>query len=172
MINYHDKEWGTPLHDDKKLFEALVLDAHQAGLSWKTILNKRKNYRKAFDGFDFIKVAKYDSKKIVSLMQNAGIVRNKLKIEATIINAQKFLEIRKEFGSFDKYVWSFVGNKPIKNKFRSIKDIPATTEISDKLSKDLKKRGFKFVGSTMCYAMMQGIGMVNDHTTNCFRRSR
>ncbi|MFH1770698.1 MAG: DNA-3-methyladenine glycosylase I [archaeon] len=169
MEKYHDEEWGKPLHDDTRLFEALILDGAQAGLSWQTILNKRENYRKAFDNFDAEKIAKYNNKKVEELMQNTGIIRNRLKINSAIGNAKAFLEIQKEFGSFDKYLWSFVGGKPIKNKFKTWKDVPATSKESDALSKDMKKRGFKFVGSTIVYAAMQGVGMVNDHEVSCFR---
>lgn len=169
MIRYHDKEWGVPVHNDKKLFEFLVLEGFQAGLSWRTILHKRENFRKAFDNFDFNKVVTYDKRKINSLLNDAGIVRNKLKIEAAIINAKAFLLVRKEFGTFDKYIWSYVKGKPIKNKFRSLKELPARTELSDLISKDLKKLGFKFVGSTIIYAHMQATGMVNDHLKTCFR---
>ena len=168
-VKYHDKEWGVPVHNDRLLFEFLILEGAQAGLSWSTILKKRENYRKAFDKFDYKKIAKYSSKKVKELLNNEGIVRNKLKINATILNAQKFIEIQKEFGSFDKYLWSFVNHKPIKNKFKTLKEIPASTEISDKLSKDLKDRGFKFVGTTIIYAFMQAVGMVNDHIVSCYR---
>jgi len=166
---YHDKEWGVPVHDDRKLFEMLNLEGAQAGLSWITILRKRENYRKAFDNFDPKKIVKYDSKKVKQLLANEGIVRNRLKIAAVISNAKSFLEVQKEFGSFDKYIWQFVNGKPIINKRKSIKDIPATTPESDAMSKDLKKRGFKFVGSTICYAFMQACGLVNDHEVKCFR---
>ena len=169
MIKYHDNEWGVPLHNDKKLFEFLILEGFQAGLSWRTILHKRENFRKAFDKFDFNKVAKYDRRKINSLLKNEGIIRNKLKIEAAITNAKAFLQVRKEFGTFDKYIWSFVNGKPIQNKFKSLKQIPAKTKLSDKISEDLKKRGFKFVGSTIVYAHMQATGMVNDHIVSCYR---
>lgn len=169
LIKYHDKEWGVPLHNDRKLFEFLVLEGFQAGLSWLTILKKRENFRKAFDNFDFNKVAKYDKRKINSLLKDAGIIRNRLKIEGTVANAKAFIEIRKEFGTFDKYIWSFVNGKPVQNKFKSLNEIPAKTELSDKISTDLKKRGFKFVGSTIVYAHMQATGMVNDHTLKCFR---
>lgn len=169
MIKYHDKEWGTPVHKDKKLFEFLLLEGMQAGLSWSTILNKRENFRKAFNNFDFNKVAKYNKRKINSLLKDAGIIRNKLKIESAVTNAKAFLEVRKEFGTFDKYIWRFVDGKPINNKLKSLKNIPAKTKLSDELSKDLKMRGFKFVGSTIVYANMQAIGMVNDHTIDCFR---
>jgi len=171
MIKYHDKEWGIPLHNDKKLFEFLILEGFQAGLSWRTILHKRENFRKAFDNFDFNKIAKYNRKKINSLLKNEGIIRNKLKIEAAIINAKAFLQVRKEFGTFDKYIWSFINGKPIDNKFKSLKELPAKTKLSDKISEDLKKRGFKFVGSTIVYAHMQATGMVNDHVEGCFRHN-
>ena len=167
---YHDQEWGVPLKDDDHaLFEFLILETFQAGLSWITILRKRENFRKAFDNFDYKKIATYKQQKIDTLLLDAGIVRNKLKINATISNAIAFMEVQKEFGSFSNYIWGFVDHKPIKNAFKSYKDAPATTEISDKLSKDLKKRGFKFVGSTVMYATMQAIGMVNDHEVGCFR---
>jgi len=166
---YHDEEWGVPVHDDRKLFEFLVLDAFQAGLSWLTILKKRENFRKAFDDFDALKIAKYDEKKIQSLMKDEGIIRNKLKIAATIDNAASFLQIVKQFGSFDKYIWQFTDYKTIQNKWTSMKEIPATSKESDAMSIDLKKRGFRFVGSTICYAFMQAAGMINDHTVNCFR---
>jgi DNA-3-methyladenine glycosylase I len=169
MIDYHDKEWGVPLHDDKKLFEFLVLESMQAGLSWEIVLKKRENYRKALNGFDVKRIAKYTSKDIARLMKNEGIIRNRLKIEAVINNAQRFIEVQKEFKTFDNYIWQFVRNRPIKNKLRSLKDMPAKTEVSDVMSRDLKKRGFKFVGSTICYAHMQATGMVNDHLTTCFR---
>ena len=169
MIKYHDKEWGVPLHNDKNLFEFLVLEGFQAGLSWRTVLYKRENFRKAFDNFDYNKVAKYDWRKINSLLRNEGIIRNKLKIEGAIANAKAFLQVRKEFGTFDKYIWRFVNGKPIHNKFKSLKELPARTELSDKISEDLKKRGFKFVGSTIVYAHMQATGMVNDHIVSCYR---
>jgi len=168
-IKYHDTEWGVPVHNDKKLFEFLLLEGFQAGLSWRTILYKRQNFRQAFDNFDFNKVAKYDKRKFNSLMKDAGIIRNKLKIESAVKNAKAFIEVRKEFGTFDKYIWGFVDGKPIKNKFKSLKELPARTELSDIISKDLKKRGFNFVGSTIIYAHMQATGMVNDHLTTCFR---
>ncbi len=168
MINYHDNEWGRPVHDDKRHFEFLILEGAQAGLSWSTVLKKREGYRKAFSNFDPLKVAKYDSKKIEKLILNPEIVRNRLKIESTVNNAKQFLKAQKEFRSFDAYAWQFVGGKPIINRRKSIKDIPATTPESDAFSKDLKKRGFKFVGSTIIYAHMQAVGMVNDHTTDCF----
>ena len=171
MESYHDTEWGVPLHDDKKLFEFFVLDAFQAGLSWKTVLHKRENFRKAFDNYDINKIQNYDAKKIHSLMQDAGIIRNRQKIEATIINAKKFLEVKKEFGSFDKFIWQFTEGKPMKNKWKSIKELPAKTPHSDAMSLELKSRGFKFVGSTICYAFMQASGMVNDHQVDCFRYS-
>jgi DNA-3-methyladenine glycosylase I len=167
MQKYHDKEWGKPVHDDKLLFEFLVLESAQAGLSWSTILNKRENYRKAFHHFDYKKIAKYGEKDVARLMNNAGIIRNRLKINATITNAQKFMDVQKEFGSFSKYMWSFVNNKPIVNKIKSIKDIPATSKESDAFSKNLKARGFKFMGSTIVYAHMQAVGMVNDHELDC-----
>lgn len=165
---YHDEEWGKPLHDEYKLFEFLILEGAQAGLSWLTVLKKRENYRKAFDGFNPEKVAKYDEEKVSVLLNNKGIIRNKLKINSAIRNAQVFLDIQKEFGSFDAYIWGFVNGKPIQNKYMSIKDVPAKTDLSDKISKDLKKRGMNFVGSTIVYAFMQAIGMVNDHTSDCF----
>ncbi len=169
-VKYHDEEWGQPMHDDKVLFEFLVLESFQAGLSWLTILKKRENFRKAFAGFDVKKVAKFDQKKFDTLMQDAGIVRNRLKIEAAINNAQRFMEIQKEFGSFDKYVWSFVGGKPLKNSLKSTRDIQPKTAISDAMSKDMGKRGFKFRGSTICYAFMQAVGMVNDHVDDCWKK--
>jgi DNA-3-methyladenine glycosylase I len=169
LLRYHDTEWGVPLHSDKKLFEFLILEGFQAGLSWLTILRKRENFRKAFDEFDFDKVAKYDPRKINSLLQDSGIIRNKLKIESAVSNARAFIEIRKKFGTFDKYIWKFIGNKPICNRFESLKEIPARTDLSDFISKDLKKRRFKFVGSTIVYAHMQATGMVNDHIKSCFR---
>lgn len=169
MIEYHDKEWGVPLHNDKKLFEFFVLDAFQAGLSWAIVLNKRKGFEKVFLGFDYKKVARFTEKDVQRLKNDAGIVRNELKIRAAITNAQKFLEIQKEFGSFDKFIWKFVNYKPIKNKFKTIKELPATSSVSDAMSKELKERGLKFVGSTICYAFMQAVGMVNDHTRDCFR---
>ncbi|NWF49963.1 MAG: DNA-3-methyladenine glycosylase I [Ignavibacteriaceae bacterium] len=168
-IDYHDKEWGVPVRNDKKLFEFLILEGMQAGLSWLTILRKRENFRIAFDNFDFNKVALYDNKKITSLLKNDGIIRNRLKIEAAVINAKAFIQIRKEFGTFAKYIWQFVNNTPLQNKFKALKEIPARTTLSDKISKDLKGRGFKFVGSTIIYAHMQATGMVNDHTVDCFR---
>ena len=167
--DYHDNEWGVPLHDDQMLFEFLILEGAQAGLSWITILKKRNNYRKAFDNFDPNVVAKYDDKKVAELLQNEGIIRNKLKINAAIKNAQAFLEVQKEFGSFDKYIWSFTDGKTIKNAWKNLSEVPAVTDEATTMSKDLKKRGFKFVGPTICYAFMQACGMVNDHTTECFR---
>jgi DNA-3-methyladenine glycosylase I len=169
MIKYHDKEWGVPLHNDKKIFEFLILEGFQAGLSWKTILHKRENFRRAFDNFDFNKIAKYNKRKINSLLKDAGIIRNKLKIEGAVTNAIAFLKVRKEFGTFNNYIWSFVGGKPILNKFKSLKELPAKTKLSDKISDDLRRRGFKFVGSTIVYAHMQATGMVNDHVVDCFR---
>lgn len=169
MKYYHDKEWGVPVHDDRKLFEFLILEGVQAGLTWLTVLQKRENYRKAFDNFDANKIAKYDKKKIDDLLSNKGIIRNRLKVAATIQNAKSFLEVQKEFGSFDKYLWQFVNNKTRRNRFISLKDIPPKTKESDAMSKNLLKRGFKFVGSTICYAFMQATGMVNDHTKDCFR---
>lgn len=166
---YHDKEWGIPVYDDETIFEFLVLETFQAGLSWITILRKRENFRKAFDGFDYKKIAHYGEDKIQELLQNPGIIRNKLKVRATVTNAQLFIKIQKEFGSFSKYIWGFVDGKPIQNKVEDYKKAPATTEISDRLSKDLKKRGFKFVGPTVVYAHMQATGMVNDHEVSCFR---
>lgn len=168
-VAYHDREWGVPLHDDGKLFELLVLEGFQAGLSWKTILHKRENFRKAFDGFDARKVAGYGESKIQSLLADAGIIRNRLKIRGAVRNAEAFLRIQEESGSFDKYIWSFVKGRPVKNKLKSIGDYPASTALSDRLSKDLKARGFTFVGTTVCYAHMQSCGMVNDHTVDCFR---
>jgi DNA-3-methyladenine glycosylase I len=168
-IAYHDTEWGVPQHDDRTLFEFLILEGAQAGLSWSTILKKRENYRAAYDGFDARRIAKYDDRKVAALLADAGIVRNRLKVAASIQNARAFLAVQKEFGSFDKYVWGLVGGKPRQNARASIKDLPARTPESDTVSKDLLRRGFKFVGSTICYAFMQAVGMVNDHTTDCFR---
>lgn len=167
---YHDEEWGKPVYDDDTIFEFLILESFQAGLSWMTILRKRENFKKAFDNFNYKKIAKYSDDKIEELMQNSGIVRNKLKILATITNAQKFMEVQKEFGSFSNYIWAFVDGKPIINQPNTLKEVPATTEISDKLAKDLKKRGFKFMGSTVVYAHMQATGMVNDHVNDCFTK--
>jgi DNA-3-methyladenine glycosylase I len=169
MLKYHDTEWGVPLHDDRKLFEFLVLDAFQAGLSWAIVLKKRENFRKAFGNFDAAKIAKFDKKRVAKLLKNDGIIKNRLKIEATVTNAQKFLEVKKEFGSFDKYIWQFTDYQTICNGFKSLKQLPAKTPESDAMSQDLKQRGFKFVGSTICYAFMQAAGMVNDHTIDCFR---
>lgn len=169
LTKYHDTEWGVPLHNDRKLFEFLILEGFQAGLSWLTILRKRENFRKAFDKFDFNKVANYEQQKIDSLLQDSGIIRNKLKIESAVTNAKAFIGVRKEFGSFNKYIWGFTGGKPIQNEFESLEEIPAKTELSDFISKDLIKRGFKFVGSTIVYAHMQATGMVNDHIKSCFR---
>ncbi|MEK9627940.1 MAG: DNA-3-methyladenine glycosylase I [Nitrospinota bacterium] len=168
-IKYHDEEWGVPVHDDITLFEFLILEGAQAGLSWTTILNKPENYRKVYKKFDPKKVARFNKEKQQQLLNDKGIVRNRLKVAASVTNALAFLKVQKEFGSFDKYIWQFVGGKPKKNKWKSLKQIPATTPESDAMSKDLKKRGFKFVGSTICYAFMQATGMVNDHTTDCFR---
>jgi DNA-3-methyladenine glycosylase I len=169
-IEYHDKEWGRPVHDDRVLFEFLILEGAQAGLSWDTILNKRENYRAALDRFDVTRIARYDDKRVAALLSNEGIVRNRLKISATIDNAKAFLKVQKEFGSFDRYIWSFVGGKPIVNTWRSLKELPASTLESDLMSKDLKKRGFRFVGSTIMYAFMQACGLVNDHSIDCFVR--
>ncbi len=169
MLKYHDEEWGMPVHDDKELFEFLVLESAQAGLTWQTILNRREGYREAFLGFDFHKVAKMNDKDVERLMQDTGIIRNRLKIKSTITNAQNFIKIIEEFGSFDKYIWSFVGGKQIVNKYNGLSEMPANTEISDKMSADLKARGFKFVGSTIMYAFMQAAGLVNDHVVDCFR---
>ncbi len=168
-ITYHDKEWGRPQHNDQKLFEFLILEGAQAGLSWSTILKRRTGYRKAFSDFDVLAVSKYNQKRVEKLLKDESIIRNKLKINSAINNAKQFLKIQEEFGSFDNYLWGFVNHKPIKNKFKKLSDLPATTKISEKLSRDLKKRGFNFVGPTICYALMQAIGMVNDHTVNCFR---
>jgi DNA-3-methyladenine glycosylase I len=171
-VKYHDEEWGVPLHDDRRLFEMLTLEGAQAGLSWITILRKRPAYRKAFDNFDPRKVARYDAKKKRALMADAGIVRNRLKIDSTITNARAFLDVQKEFGSFDAYIWQFVGGKPVDNRRRTMKDVPASTPESDAMSKDLKKRGFRFVGTTICYAFMQATGMVNDHIAGCMARRK
>lgn len=172
MLKYHDEEWGVPLHDDKKLFEFLVLEGFQAGLSWQIVLNKRENFRQAFDKFNPEIVAQYKQEKLDELVQDKSIVRNKMKIAACVNNAQRFLEVQQEFGSFDKYMWSFVAYKPIVNRFKSMSELPAKTELSDKISLDLKKRGFKFVGSTVIYAHMQATGMVNDHLVDCFRYTK
>ncbi len=170
MVEYHDKEWGVPVYDDRLIFEFLSLEAAQAGLSWHTVLKKRENYRKAFENFEPGKVAKFNQTKIEKLLQNPGIIRNRLKIESTVNNALRFLEVQKEFGSFSKYIWGFVGSKPRINAVRKLADYPAVSPDSDALSKDLKKRGFKFLGSTICYAHMQATGLVNDHSLDCFRR--
>ena len=169
MQNYHDREWGVPVHGDRRLFEFLLLEGAQAGLSWTTILNKRENYRRAFDQFDPAMVARYTEADIERLLADSGIVRNKLKVRAAVTNAQRFLEVQREFGSFDAYVWRFVGGQPLVHRFKSLTEFPAKTSESDALSKDLLKRGFKFVGSTICYAFMQAVGMVNDHTVDCYR---
>jgi DNA-3-methyladenine glycosylase I len=166
---YHDKEWGVPLHSDRKLFEFLILEGVQAGLSWITVLKKRKTYREVFDQFDFNKVAKYKEARIQSLLQNPGIIRNQLKVRAAVKNAKAYIQVREEFGSFNKYIWQFTDGKTIQNSWKSLKEIPAQTEISELMSKDLKKRGFTFVGPTICYAFMQAIGMVNDHVVICYR---
>jgi DNA-3-methyladenine glycosylase I len=168
-IEYHDNEWGVPVHDDRKIFEMLVLEGAEAGLNWLTVLRKRENYRKAFDNFNPRKVAKYGSKKFQELLANEGIIRNKLKIRSAIQNARAFLQVQKEFGSFDAYIWQFVGGKPIHNSWKSLSDLPAQTAESEAMSKDLKRRGFSFVGPTICYAHMQATGMVNDHVVTCFR---
>ncbi|MDO8537960.1 MAG: DNA-3-methyladenine glycosylase I [archaeon] len=172
MQKYHDLEWGKPLHDDRKLFEFFVLDAFQAGLSWSTVINKRKNFEKAFHNFDAKKIAKYSQKDVKRLLSDAGIIRNRLKIEATIINAQKFLEIKNEFGSFDKFIWKFSNGKPIQNNFKKLSQLPSKTKLSDEMSEELKEKGFRFVGSTICYAFMQASGMVNDHSIECFRHKQ
>ncbi len=169
MIDYHGHEWGVPLHDDNLLFEFLILEGAQAGLSWTTILKKRHNYRAVYDNFDAAKIALYDDAKAAELLSNPGIVRNRLKVKASVVNARAFLEVRDEFGSFDEYIWRFVGGRPIRNSWESLKEIPAYTNESDIMSKDLKKRGFSFVGSTICYAFMQAVGMINDHVVDCFR---
>lgn len=168
-IKYHDREWGVPVTDDKKWFEFIILDGAQAGLSWLTVLRKRENYRKAFNGFDVKKIARYDDKKKKELLDNPGIIRNRLKIDSTVRNAKAFIDIQKEFGTFNNYIWQFTGGKTITRRVKGMKDIPPRTDISDAMSKDLKKRGFNFVGSTICYAFMQAAGMVNDHFEDCFR---
>jgi DNA-3-methyladenine glycosylase I len=168
-IKYHDKEWGVPVHSDRKLFEFLILEGAQAGLSWITVLRKRQDYREVFDGFDFNKVATYKEAKIDALLNNPGIIRNRLKVRGAVKNAQAFIKVRKEFGTFNKYIWQFTDAKTIQNSWKSLEEIPANTEISDHMAKELKKRGFTFVGSTICYAFMQAIGMVNDHTVDCYR---
>ena len=170
-IKYHDTEWGVPNHDDRHLFEMLILEGAQAGLSWSTVLNKRENYRKAFDKFDAEKVARYNAGKVKSLLGNAGIIRNRLKIDSAIQNAKAYLTVREEFGTFDSYIWQFVGGEPKQNRWRTLKEIPPRTAESDAMSKELKKRGFNFVGSTICYAFMQAVGMVNDHPLTCFRHA-
>ena len=167
LMRYHDREWGRPVHRDRKLFEYLVLDAFQAGLSWSTILNKRENFRKAFDGFDYRRVATYGNRKVEALLRDEGIIRNRLKVAATVSNAQRFLEVRSEFGTFNKYIWQFTGHRTLVNSWKRQQDIPARTPESDAMSKDLSDRGFKFVGSTICYAFMQAAGMVNDHLVSC-----
>src|SRR5271165_3409615 len=169
-IGYHDEEWGVPVHDDRTLFEFLILEGAQAGLSWSTILNKRENYRRAFDGFDPAHVARYDRRKMQKLLRDPGIVRNKLKIASSVENAKAFLRVQQEFGSFDRYIWQVVGGKALVNKRKTLRQVPARTAESDAMSKDLKRRGFKFVGTTICYAFMQAIGMVNDHLVECFRQ--
>jgi DNA-3-methyladenine glycosylase I len=171
-IAYHDTEWGVPVHDDTRLFEMLILEGAQAGLSWRTILKKRENYRQAFDGFDPARIARYDARKVASLLRDQGIVRNRLKVQAAVANALATLEVQRECGSLDAFLWTFVGGKPIRNSWASLKQIPARTAESDAMSKALRSRGFKFVGSTICYAFMQAVGMVNDHTVGCYRRSQ
>ncbi len=168
-IAYHDEEWGVPLHDDRRLFELLILEGAQAGLSWELILQKRDSYRAAFDGFDAVKIAAYDDAKVAELLANPGIVRNRLKVAAAIGNARVFLETQRDFGSFDAYIWGFVGGIPVRNAWQSLRDIPASTPESEAMSKELRKHGFRFVGPTICYSLMQATGMVNDHTTDCFR---
>jgi DNA-3-methyladenine glycosylase I len=172
MAQYHDTEWGVAVHDDRVLFEFLILEGAQAGLSWNTVLNKRENYREAFDDFDFEKISKYDEAKVAELLDNAGIIRNRLKIRSAILNAQKFLEVIDEFGSFDKYLWGFVDGAVVKNRIVGVEDYVATSEVSDKLSRDLKDRGFKFVGSVIIYAFMQAVGLVDDHMVWCWRREK
>lgn len=168
-LHYHDREWGVPEHDDHRLFEMLLLEGVQAGLSWLTVLKKRENYRRAFAGFDLGKVARFDRRKIERLLQDPGIIRNRLKVEAAVQNARAFLDVQAEFGTFDAYLWDFVNGRPRINRWKSMAEVPAKTEVSDRMSKDLKRRGFKFVGSTICYAYMQSMGLVNDHTLDCFR---
>jgi DNA-3-methyladenine glycosylase I len=172
MIEYHDREWGVPVHDDRVLFEFITLEGAQAGLSWETILRKREAYRNAFAGFDPARVARFTAARRARLMQDAGIVRNRLKIDSTVTNAAAFLKIQREFGSFDRFLWDFVGGEPRRNRFRTSKQLPARTELSDALSKEMKRRGFRFVGTTICYAFMQAVGIVNDHTLDCFRHGR
>ena len=171
MKEYHDKEWGTPLHDDRMLYELLILEGMQAGLSWNTVLQKRDNFRKAFDNFDYNKIIKYDKKKIEELMGNEGIIRNRLKIQSVITNAKSLIKVQDEFGSFNKYIWDFVNNKSVHNVWKKLEDLPPNTELSNRISKDMKKRGFKFIGTTIIYSFLQAIGVVNDHTTDCFRCS-
>jgi DNA-3-methyladenine glycosylase I len=171
MVKYHDEEWGVPVHDDRLLFEFLILEGAQAGLTWRTILDRRQHYRRAFSNFDVKKVADYGARDVRRLLADAAIIRNRLKIAAAISNAQTYLEVQREFGTFDRYIWQFVGGQPIDNKVRSIRDIPATTSLAESVSKDLKKRGFKFVGPTICYAFMQAVGIVNDHEVVCFRHA-
>ena len=171
MAKYHDKEWGTPVHSDKKLFELLVLEGMQAGLSWSTVLNKRKNYQKALDNFDFIKISKYNEANFNRLLKNPGIIRNRSKIRSIINNSRRFIEVRKEFGTFDRYLWGFVSRKQTVNHFKKLSDLPYSTPISEKISKDLKRRGFNFVGPSVCYSFMQATGMVNDHLVKCFRHN-
>ncbi|MBT3881026.1 MAG: DNA-3-methyladenine glycosylase I [Candidatus Scalindua sp.] len=168
-IDYHDNEWGVPVHDDRTLFEFHILEGAQAGLSWETVLKKRENYRKAFSNFDPVKISRYGNKKIEALLVDKGIIRNRLKIASAINNAKRFLEVRKEFGTFDTYIWQFVDGRPITNRYKSTRELPATTKVSEAMSKDLKKRGFSFVGPTICYAHMQATGMVNDHVVDCYR---
>ncbi len=171
-VEYHDREWGVPVHDDRLLFEFVLLEGAQAGLSWYTVLQKRESYRAAFDNFAPDKIAAYDADRMAALLANPGIIRNRLKVQAAVTNAQRFLDVQREFGSFDAYVWGFVGGRPLVSSFPSLAEVPATTPESDALSKDLRRRGFKFVGSTICYAYMQATGMVNDHTLDCFRRQQ
>jgi DNA-3-methyladenine glycosylase I len=172
MIDYHDREWGVPVHDDHGLFEFITLEGAQAGLSWETILNKRDAYRRAFAGFDPAKVARFTAARRARLMQDAGIVRNRLKVDSTVTNAAAFLKVQREFGSFDRFLWDFAGGGPIRNRPRTMRQVPARTELSDALSKELKRRGFRFVGTTICYAFMQAVGVVDDHVVGCFRRAK
>lgn len=172
MIAYHDREWGRPVHDDGVLFEFITLEGAQAGLSWETILAKREAYRRAFSGFDPARVARYTAARRAKLMQDAGIVRNRLKIDSTVTNAAAFLKVQKEFGSFDRFLWDFAGGRPIASRYRSSRELPARTELSDRLSKELKRRGFRFVGTTICYAFLQAVGVVNDHSVDCFRHGK
>lgn len=171
MKEYHDKEWGTPLHDEKMLYELLILEGMQAGLSWNTVLQKRDNFRKAFDNFDYNKIVRYKENKIENLMQNEGIIRNRLKIQSVITNAKSFITVQEEFGSFNRYIWDFVNNISVHNSWKKLEDLPPNTELSNRISKDMKKRGFKFIGTTIIYSFLQSIGVVNDHTTDCFRYS-